>query len=78
MSPESEEKTAFITYEGLYKFDVMPFGLCNTTATFQRLMGKVLSRLIPTKCMVYLDDILVMGCTFHEHLDNLREVLERL
>ena len=78
MSPESKEKTAFITHEGLYKFDVMPFGLYNAPATFQRLMGKVLSRLFPKKYMVYLDDILVMRCTFQEHLDILREVLERL
>ena len=64
MSPESKEKTARITHDGLYRFDVMRFGWCNALATFQRLMGKVLSRLIPKKCMVYLDDILVMGCTF--------------
>ena len=41
-------------------------------------MGKVLSRLIPKKCMVYQDDTLVMGHTFQEHLDNLKYVLERL
>lgn len=64
ISPESKEQTAFIIHEVLYKFDVMPFGLCNTPATFQRLMGKVLSRLIPKKCMLYIDDILVMGHTF--------------
>ena len=78
MSPESKEKTAFITHEGLYEFCVMPFGLCNVPATFQRLMGRVLSGLIPKKCMVYLDDILVVGRTFQEHLDNLREVTKRL
>ena len=78
MSPESQEKTAFITHEGLYEFCVMPFGLCNAPATFQRLMGRVLSGLIPKKCMVYLDDILVIGRTFQEYLSNLREVMERL
>ena len=78
MAPESQEKTAFITHEGLYEFCVMPFGLCNAPATFQWLMGRVLSGLIPKKCMVYLDDILVVGRTFQEHLHNLREVMERL
>ena len=78
MSPESKEKTAFISHEGLYEFCVMPFGLCNAPATFQRLMGRVLSGMIPKKCMVYLDDILVVGRTFQEHLDNLREVMKRL
>ena len=46
MFPESKEKTAFIIHEGLYEFDVMPF---DALATFQRLMGKLLSRLIPKK-----------------------------
>lgn len=78
MSPESKEKTAFITHEGLYEFCMMPFRLSNAPATFQRLMGSVLSGLIPRKCIVYLDDVLVVGRTFQEHLDNLREVSERL
>ena len=78
MSPESQEKTAFITHKGLYEFCMMPFGLSNAPATFQRLMGRVLSGLVPKKCMVYLDDVLVIGRIFQEHLDNLREVLERL
>ena len=38
MSPEAQEKTAFIMHEGLYEFLVMPFGLCNAPATFQQLM----------------------------------------
>ena len=38
MQPEDQEKTAFCTTEGLFKFTVMPFGLCNAPATFQRLI----------------------------------------
>ena len=71
MSEESQEKTAFTTHNGLYEFTVMPFSLCNAPATFQRLMSEVLKGLINQKCMVYLDDILVMGKTFTEHLNNL-------
>jgi len=56
----------------------MPFGLCNAPATFQRFMSKVLKVLVNDKCMVYLDDILVMGRSFAKHLQNLQEVFERL
>ena len=78
MHPGSQEKTAFATHSGLYEFTVMPFGLCNSPATFQRLMETVLSGLTQKSCLVYIDDVLVMGKTFEEHLANLMEVFERL
>ena len=77
MDPDSQEKTAFATDVGLYEFTVMPFGLCNAPATFQRLMECVLAGLSREKCLVYLDDILVMGATFDEHLANLQAVFEQ-
>ena len=55
----------------------MPFGLCNAPATFQRLMEQVLQGIAREKCLVYLDDVLVIGRTL-EHLGNLREVFIRL
>ena len=78
MAEESQEKTVFVTHNGLYEFAVMSFGLCNAPATFQRLMSRVLKGLINEKCMVYLDDILVMGQSFAEHISNLQEVFNRL
>ena len=77
MAEESQEKTAFMTHKSLYEFAVMPFGLCNALPTFQRLMRGVFEGLV-NNCMVYLDDILVMGRNFTEHLSNLREVFDRL
>ena len=71
MHPEDRGKTAFCTPEGLFEFKVMPFGLCNAPATFQRLMNSVLSGLPWNSCLVYLDDIIVTGSTFSAHLDNL-------
>ena len=76
MDEDSKEKTAFITEEGLYEFNIMPFGLCNAPATFQRLMHMVLGGLIYTKAPVYLDDINVHSRTFEQHLQDIREVFE--
>ena len=64
VAPDSIEKTAFATHSGLFEFVVMPFGLCNAPATFQRLMESVLTGLARDICMVYMDDILVMGATY--------------
>eukprot|EP00731_Ephydatia_muelleri_P005611 Em0002g1787a len=78
LEEEDRAKTAFCTNEGLFEFKVMPFGLCNAPATFQRLMDVVLSGLQWTSCLVYLDDIIVMGRTFEEHLSNLDSVFARI
>ena len=78
VDPKDQPKTAFSTPDGLFEFNVMPFGLCNAPATFQRLMDMVLAGLQWTMCLVYLDDVIVMGRTFEEHLTNLANVLTRL
>ena len=78
VKPEHREKTAFYTSEGLFEFNVMPFGLCNAPATFQRLMDSVLAGLHRKTCLVYIDDITVVGKSFEEHLCNLQAVFERL
>lgn len=53
----------------------MPFGLCNASATFQRLMNLTLSGMLWSECLVYLDNIIVFGHTFGEHLGHLALVL---
>ena len=70
-------KTAFSTHKGLFQFKVMPFGLSNAPACFERLMELVLRGLLWEKCLCYLDDIIVMGKTFVEALDNLKTVFDR-
>ena len=77
MHPDSIEKTAFVSHAGSYEFTVMPFGLKNAPSTFQRLMSSVLAGLSQDVCMSYIDDILVVGRTFDEHVENLRIVLQR-
>lgn len=78
VSPEDCEKTAFCTHEGFLNFKVMPFGLCNAPATFQRLMDRVSAGLQWSSCLVYLDDTIIIGKTFEEHLENLKGVFDRL
>ena len=46
VKPEDREKTAFVTSEGLYEFNVLPFGLCNRPAIFQRLMNVLLAGIV--------------------------------
>ncbi|UYV76601.1 hypothetical protein LAZ67_14001425, partial [Cordylochernes scorpioides] len=72
------EKTAFITPDGLYEFKVMPFGLCNAPATFERMIDNLLKGLKWTICLCYLDDIIVFSDGFEEHLRRLQLVLNCL
>jgi len=82
MHPSSKEKTTFITHKGLFEFNVMPFGLRNAPAVFQRLMQKVLAGLNPDGhppfVSVYLDDILIFSKTFEGHLSHLQMMITRL
>ena len=71
-------KTAFVTHKGLYIYNVMPFGLYNAPATFQRLMEKTLGTLIKCGVLVYLDDVLIYAETSEELLDKLSQVLKLL
>ena len=77
VEPEDRQKTALITRHGLFEFNVMPFGLCNAPATFERLMELVLSGLHWQICLIYLDNIIIFGKTFSEMTKNLDMVLER-
>ena len=78
LSPGVREKSAFATHSGLFQFSVMPFGLCNAPATFERLMSQVLRGLQWERCLVYIDDILIFGRLFQEALQNLTVVLNRV
>ena len=78
MDPLDKDKTAFTTGRGLWQFKVMPFGLRNAPATFERLMERVLANIPLQTALVYLDDILIPGRTFNHNLTNLRQVFHRL
>ena len=78
MKPGDKEKTAFVCSDGLFQFNVMPFGLSNAPATFQRMMEVVLSGLQFERCLVYIDDVIVFGDSYDSHYKNLEAVFQRL
>ena len=78
LSENAKPKMAFATHSGLFQFAVMPFGLCNMPATFERLMSQVMRGLHWKRCLVYIDDILVFGNDFESALHNLELVLDRV
>ena len=71
MAPENEEKTSFITPHRLYCYRVMPFGLKNAGATYQRLMTKIFKPLIGDIIEVYINDVIVKSKTQSEHTQHL-------
>ena len=78
MAPEDEEKTAFITDKGIYCYKVMPFGLKNAGATYQRLVNKVFKNQIGRNMEVYVDDMLVKTSEENDHLEDLKEAFDNL
>ena len=78
MAEEDQEKIAFITSQGLYCYKVMPFGLKNAGATYQRLVNKMFNKQIGRNMEVYVDDMLVKSKEELAHLDDLRETFATL
>lgn len=76
LSKRAREIAAFITPFGLYSYIVMPFGLRNAPATFQRLMNRVVAGL--NGCAVYLDDVVVFSDTWETHVQHIKALLDRL
>ena len=68
MSPDVSRKAAFVIHTGLFQFRVMPFGLYNAPATFERIMDCVLSGIRWLRCLVYLDDVISFGTDVPEAL----------
>ena len=74
-----EWKMAFRTRYGHFEYLVMPFGLCNTPATFQSYINNALHDFLDDFCVAYLDDVLIYtDGTHEEHVQHVRQVLQRL
>lgn len=78
MAEKDKQKTAFCTPFGLFEFNRMPFGLCNSPSTFQRLMERIFGDERYNSLLLYLDDIVVFSSSFETHLQRLEMVLGRL
>ena len=78
MDKESKAKTAFSTHRVLFEFNVLPFGLSNAPATFERLMDLTMHGLQWEYCLIYLEDIIIFGPEPLVCLEGLVRVLERL
>ena len=76
--PDDMDKTAFICSKGLFAFRVLPMGLVNSPATYQRLMEHIMAGLNFETCLVYLDDCIVYSKTFEQHMGRLDEVFTRM
>jgi hypothetical protein len=73
-----EWKTAFRTRYGSFEWLVMPFGLSNAPAAFQRFMNDIFADMLDVSVVVYLDDILIYSENHSAHRAHVREVLRRL
>ncbi|XP_072087170.1 uncharacterized protein [Arachis hypogaea] len=78
MHPSDQNKTAFITEYGNYCYNVMPFGLKNAGATYQRLMDKIFAKQSGRNIEVYVDDMVTKTKIANNHLDDLTEIFGQL
>src|ERR1041384_774975 len=78
MHPPDKEKTAFTTEWGNYCYAVMPFGLKNAGATYQRMATTIFHDLIHKEVEVYVDDMVIKTKTAEEHVVALEKVFQRL
>ena len=78
MHPPDEEKTSFITPRRLYCYNVIPLGLKNAGATYQRLVMKMFRPLLGSTMEVYIDDTLVKSKQRQDHVTHLQQVFDLL
>ena len=78
MDPDDQEKTSFVTGQGTCCYQVMPFGLKNAGATYQRLVNRMFHKQIGASMEVYIDDMLVKSTTTVLHVTHLSEAFQIL
>ena len=78
MDPNDQEKTSFVTGQGTYCYQVMPFGLKNARSTYQRLVNRMFQKQIGASREVYIDGMLVKLVKAELHVDYLAESFQVL
>ena len=78
MDPNDQEKTSFVIAQGTYCYRVMPFGLKNAGATYQRLVNRMFQKQIGATIEVYIDDMLVKSVTADLYIAHLSEAFHIL
>ena len=78
LAPEDREKTAFISPDANYHYNVMPFRLKNARATYQQMMTRMFREKIGSTVEVYIDDMVVKSKLEPRHVEDLRGVFEVL
>ena len=78
MDPNDQEKTSFVIRQGTYCYQMMPFGLKNAWATYQRLVNRMFQKHIGASMEVYIDDMLVKSVKAELHEDHLGELFQVL
>ena len=78
MDTNDQEKNSFVTGQGTYCYRVMPFGLKNAGATYQRLVNRMFQKQIKTFMEVYIDDMLVKSIKAELHITHLAEAFQVL
>ena len=68
MHPDDKDITRFTTLYGNFNFEVMPFGLCNAPATFQREMNGIFFDLIGVCVFIYIDDLVIYSSSLEQHV----------
>ena len=76
LTPRAREASAFVTRDGLYECEVMPFGMKNAASTFQTLMTIILGGI--RGCTMYIDDIVIYSRTWEKHLRILERVFQAI
>ena len=76
--PKDQEKTSFVTERGIFCYKVMPFGLKNVGATYQRLVNKMFVAYLGSTMEVYIDDMLVKSLHARDHTTHLKQAFEVL